>query len=159
MGLLTQYPFRVLDWRSNNNIEWMQNNVAQLYNRVRQELGLRRNYRIEWVNLGDQPGRIDAPNGIIQLNQLRLVQATAATRHYILGVLIHEMRHAYQFEAVNSPGLFPHVSLATRTAWARRFHSDWPGAQPPYYTMVLRDYFWQSVEWDAHAPGLRGHRR
>jgi len=100
-----QAPFRQSDWNFTNE-QWRRDNVEEFFEIIRDELGISNEVIITWIPLPqDNDGRFDenknGPNEI-QLNSRRLTD-TATNSRFLLTVLIHEARHAYQYEAVNDP--------------------------------------------------------
>lgn len=71
------------------------------------------------------------------------LDGTAADSYMIMRTLVHEMRHAYQHEAVRNPDKFL-VSEETRQQWADNF-KDYKDAQTYGYDA----YVTQAIEWDA----------
>jgi len=68
----------------------------------------------------------------------------------IVYTVIHEVRHAYQQEAVLNKNKHV-VTSTTKGWWAKRFPISWQGSKEPYYSIGDSErYAQQSIEWDAH---------
>jgi len=141
---LAQEPFRASDW-TGKDATWRRTNVVEFLEYIKSELGLSSGITISWSQYnGNYVNGFFAPN-LIRLNPNNLSRQT-------LWILIHEARHAYQYEVVDEPNRFPHVTLQTRNELRRRFPRDWDIAAPPYRNDTITDPLLRArefPEWDA----------
>ena len=99
----------------------------------------------DFSNLGGSTrGLYDTSTNTVTINLDYIDPANGISDSYmVMRTMIHEMRHAYQYAAVNNPDQF-NVSAETRQQWADNFN-DYKDADTYGYT----EYVQQPIEYDA----------
>jgi hypothetical protein len=110
-------------------------------------LGIRVQRRIRFEMLGPyHDGLSEVANYDSKTKQITVDTAFLYSRknsHILLRALVHEMRHAYQHEAVEMPGRYL-LSDETRKQWMSDFDHPWAANNTDYATIAAH-----AVEYDA----------
>ena len=146
LALLREYEDK---WRAARTEAEKKALLTQLLAKIQNILGTRANPNINFASLGGGTlGSYTPRHGLITINT-NMLNSHNSIR--LLKTIIHEARHAYQYEAAFQ-GRHPSVSNETRQIWRDNFQNYTTGSgneYDKYYNQPIeRDAFWFSGHRD-----------